>query len=240
MRVVSDFLDRVASRAMGGEALLAPRVPSLFEPVQRDGRMTAVETREVGAPASTNVYERDEAARAPADEAPLRAVPDSDPTSVQSMPVREEVAALRVAPVRSALARNEREAQPQAMRPVKLPSDAEAARPAVESRIRHEHVHHQVTLSAHDADDGALLPPRGAVFSTQPMGRDRHARETARQQARTDRHPDGMEHEPVVHVSIGRLEVRAGPTSAPTSRHPEAPRRNAFDDYLRERGKASP
>ena len=32
---MSDFIDRLAARAIGGEAALAPRLPSLFEPLQR-------------------------------------------------------------------------------------------------------------------------------------------------------------------------------------------------------------
>ena len=32
MCVVSDFLDRVTAKAIGNEAMLKPRLPSLFEP----------------------------------------------------------------------------------------------------------------------------------------------------------------------------------------------------------------
>ncbi|RAO78098.1 hypothetical protein CA260_09810 [Dyella jiangningensis] len=223
---------------MGSEAMLAPRLPSLFEPAQRDVAMPVMETHDTVAAKSANGFASNEARRAPAGEVLLRSVPDSTPPPVQPTTVREELAARHAASVRPALARGETETHRQAVRPTKLSGNADAAHAVVESRVRHEHVHQHVTPAVRDAGDGALLPPRGAVFSAQPMGRDRQGGEAVRQQTRADRHADGMEHEPVVHVSIGRLEVRAGPVPATASRHQDAPRRNAFDDYLRERGKA--
>ena len=46
--------------------------------------------------------------------------------------------------------------------------------------------------------------------------------------------------EPIVHVSIGRLEVRAMPAAAPPARRREAPQPSSLDDYLRQRGKGTP
>jgi hypothetical protein len=43
-----------------------------------------------------------------------------------------------------------------------------------------------------------------------------------------------------VHVSIGRLEVRAAPTNATAPRHAAAARPSALDDYLRQRGGTTP
>ena len=40
---MSDFLDRLAARAIGGESMLAPRLPSLFEPLQPTPIMPSVE-----------------------------------------------------------------------------------------------------------------------------------------------------------------------------------------------------
>jgi hypothetical protein len=41
---------------------------------------------------------------------------------------------------------------------------------------------------------------------------------------------------PEVHVSIGRLEVRAAPMPAVRSPRRDAPAQNGLDDYLRQRG----
>jgi hypothetical protein len=46
--------------------------------------------------------------------------------------------------------------------------------------------------------------------------------------------------EPVVHVSIGRLEVRAAPVAAASPRRRDGPQPSSLDDYLRQRGKVSP
>jgi len=240
MRVVSDFLGRVASRAMGGEALLTPRVPSLFEPAQRDVLMPVAETHDTGALKSARVFERDEARRTPTGEVPLRTVPGKVAASHTLEPTQEEGAALRVAPMRSVSAHDRTEASQQVMHPERLLPEAQSMPSVTDSRVRHEHVHQHFTLPAKDADDGALLPPRGAVFAAQSIGVDHQDRAASRRHAHTEHPTNRMEHEPVVHVSIGRLEVRAGPVPASTSRHQEVPRRNAFDDYLRERGKASP
>ena len=42
--------------------------------------------------------------------------------------------------------------------------------------------------------------------------------------------------EPVVHVSIGRLEVRASPAAAPAPPRRDMPAPRSLDDYLRQRG----
>ena len=42
---MSDFIDRLAARAIGGEAALAPRLPSLFEPLQRAPVMAMAPSR---------------------------------------------------------------------------------------------------------------------------------------------------------------------------------------------------
>ncbi|MEY2159914.1 hypothetical protein [Rhodanobacter sp. FW106-PBR-LB-2-11] len=46
---------------------------------------------------------------------------------------------------------------------------------------------------------------------------------------------------PAVHVSIGRLEVRAAPPASAPPRRRDGPQPGSLDDYLRQRGgKASP
>jgi hypothetical protein len=87
-------------------------------------------------------------------------------------------------------------------------------------------------------DEGSLLVPARSVFRTSsaPAGTGRtgfqaaHAGEAMR---------SGGSQEPVVHVSIGRLEVRATPAPGKVAQRQDTPRPSALDDYLRQRGKAS-
>jgi hypothetical protein len=88
---------------------------------------------------------------------------------------------------------------------------------------------------------GALLPASAPVFAAvraapAPPGRSVAARVAA---ARAEGSAAAMS-EPVVHVSIGRLEVRAAPAAAAPSRRREEPRPSSLDDYLRQRGKVTP
>lgn len=235
MCVVSDFLDRVASRVIGGEPMLAPRVPSLFEPVQRDAVMQVVtESREAGPETSADAGDSQRADRATnrvrRDAMELRH-PD------RGVHAFEQSAALHVDPVRPVVMKGEVEGElvtAAAMASVQSPVVREAA----ERSVRHEHVHHHVVLSQGDGERGALLPPRGAVFPEPAPSVQRNDRQASRQPVQREHETPGLE--PVVHVSIGRLEVRAATSHAPASRRQDAPQRSAFDDYLRERGKAAP
>jgi hypothetical protein len=92
------------------------------------------------------------------------------------------------------------------------------------------------------APNGALLPAPVPVFATTDAVATRSARTatvrpaTARTESRA-----AATDEPLVHVSIGRLEVRAAPPAAPAPpRRRDGPRPSSLDDYLRQRGKASP
>ncbi len=90
------------------------------------------------------------------------------------------------------------------------------------------------------ADEGMLLPPAQSVFRTPPAPITASGSRSPIGHPATAMPPSGT-HEPVVHVSIGRLEVRATPSPGKAVAHrQDAPRSSPLDDYLRQRGKASP
>ncbi|HEY8682806.1 MAG TPA: hypothetical protein VIM06_06500, partial [Rhodanobacter sp.] len=90
--------------------------------------------------------------------------------------------------------------------------------------------------------NGALLPASTPVFGTARVA-DAPGRSNQAAAMRTLAAPTGPSNsssEPVVHVSIGRLEVRAAPASVTPPRRRDGPQPSSLDDYLRQRGKASP
>ena len=249
---MSDFIDRLAARAIGSGAALAPRLPSLFEPLQRapvmamaDEGEAPVRARDTGpkppaASAATPpprprmpahaLIEPRTARTAPAEQAPLP-LPGRAATDTPHAPTPPPRAA---APVRAMAA------EPSRVTPV---SERTAARPSPvsprESRIapsRHEAAHPPTAA-------GALLPVPAPVFATtnglpasSQLGRAAMCRPRDVPAGRASR----TSSEPVVHVSIGRLEVRAAPAVATPPRRRDGPQPGSLDDYLRQRGKASP
>lgn len=94
------------------------------------------------------------------------------------------------------------------------------------------------------APGGALLPAPVPVFATTggtpaPVRPGHAAAMHSTRNAQAD-HGNRAGSEPVVHVSIGRLEVRAAPAAAAPPRRREEAQPSSLDDYLRQRGKASP
>ncbi len=97
-----------------------------------------------------------------------------------------------------------------------------------------------VTEGRKAADEGTLLGPAQSVFRTAPSAVTASGARSPMGHAAPAMQASDM-HEPVVHVSIGRLEVRATPSPAKNAAHrQDAPRSSPLDDYLRQRGKASP
>ena len=78
----------------------------------------------------------------------------------------------------------------------------------------------------------------GTTRAADAPGRSIHA--AAMHTLATPARPGSSSGEPVVHVSIGRLEVRAAPVAATPTRRRDGPQPSSLDDYLRQRGKASP
>ena len=247
---MSDFLDRLAARAIGSETALSPRLPSLFEPLQRAPIMPPADAGEVPA------HHRDMASAAPvvpvaasSPREPARAAESMERSAARVVPVDRTAAP---APARAAanLPHEPRPSSPIAPAPV--PSVVERSgtpvapeRQAVgSSPVQPRQVHvapaRQETART-PAPGGALLPAPAPVFAatrTTPEGSGRTV--AARDAAARTGGKAAATVEPVVHVSIGRLEVRAAPAAAAPSHRREEPRPSSLDDYLRQRGKASP
>ncbi|HEY9237807.1 MAG TPA: hypothetical protein VIP10_03105, partial [Burkholderiaceae bacterium] len=88
---MSDFLDRLAARAIGSETALAPRLPSLFEPLQRAPIMSLADAGETPP-------DRREAAPA------IHAVPVETPTSAAPASTSAQPAAAPVTPIEHVVA----------------------------------------------------------------------------------------------------------------------------------------
>ena len=245
---MSDFLDRLATRALGGEGLLMPRLPSLFEPVA--GAPVAMDMAETAHVASRQVI------ASPAIEAPIeRRDPPASPAAVEKIAARMPP----VAPASeklSARAAEEPSVRPPATTAQRSPGIArgdpepglrdhgvDAPRLATVERREVRTINGNLSIPAPPTPRGVLLAPASAIFARPDAGspgtgnagvpgvsRSRTAHANAEKKAG----------EPVIHVSIGRIEVRAAPTGAAPSRRHEAARPDSLDDYLRQRGKASP
>lgn len=249
---MSDFLDRLAARATGSEIALAPRLPSLFEPLQRapimplsdDGETLPGHRDTVSAAPATSAI-----APLPSPRAPVAATTDAArvaPAAVEPETARTPTRAAAGAP-RNVVQPSPMAAVPAAPlvveRSVTSPTSAEVLAPLPvqprQTRIAAEQP--EMAVPSHPAN-GVLLPASAPVFGAARMaetpGRSIHA--AARHPLAVPAGPRNPSGEPVVHVSIGRLEVRAAPTAAAPPRRRDGPQPSSLDDYLRQRGKASP
>lgn len=208
---MSDFIGRVAARAVGQRAAASPRVPSLFEAGAPPGAALEVIDEEIVAPAPTRAT-----LGAPA--APRRSG-DSPVASAAPAPLPGESAAMRVeadalppaepgveAPPRET---GERTPEPVATTPSSAPSGTQ----------------HEERAPAAVAVAAPVLTPALPVVARAPA----HA---VPMPAATPAEP------PAVRVHIGRLEVRANlqeqprrPERPPVPRPPEL----SLGDYLRGR-----
>lgn len=254
---MSDFLDRLAARAIGGETAggntaLAPRLPSLFEPLQRAPIMPLSDDGET----SPGHHEAVSAAPAAPTIAPMRS---------PYAPVKATTDAPRVAPVavepeaaptstRAAASAPRDMMQPSPMaavpapspvieRPVASPTPPDVLAPSpVRPRQMRIAVEPPEPVAPSHPPSGILLPASTPVFgaarAANAPGRSNHA--AALRTLAAPAGPGNASSEPVVHVSIGRLEVRAGPVPATPPRRRDGPQPSSLDDYLRQRGKASP
>lgn len=247
---MSDFLDRLAARAIGSETTLAPRLPSLFEPLQRAPVMPPADAGEV----PPDRREAAPAMRAVPVEAPTSATPAS--TSAQSAvapvaPIEHVVAAVSASAAASAAQHasapsivGERAATPAVDHPaapsVSVRPVMPASPPPVQPRLARVAPDRQETART-PAPNGVLLPAPAPVFAATGAASTRSERTVAARAAaaRAEGKADAAR-EPVVHVSIGRLEVRATPAAAAPPRRRDGPQPGSLDDYLRQRGKASP
>jgi hypothetical protein len=245
---MSDFLDRLVARAIGSEALLKPRLPALFEP--RAGTVpmlfTAGTEGRPEPPRDAAVLASSPSPHEPAwthaalpEYVAARGEPVSVPPITAAKPRRTTAkpGQISTAPRHTRSRRGVDETLPEAVK----------SAPGIETTMARATVpprHARTIVEAGPpprAATGALLPA-AAVFATQratePAPNPPAA--TAAPRARfavADTHATS---EPVVHVSIGRLEVRAAPPAVVAPRRRDEPRPSSIDDYLRQRGKVSP
>ena len=246
---MSDFLDRLVTKTIGSEAMLAPRLPSLFEPLQRAPIMPLAEDGE--AP----VHRSDAVSKIPV-------MPTAPPAPSARAAEPMQRSAARVTPT-------DRTAAPKPA--VALPRDVTQPSPVAITTVHPPAVEHAVpsptpmrpptacppvvqprqTRIAADRHEplppsscGSLLPAPTPVFTTSRVApAPVHSGRAVAMHARNAQAGSGNQtsSEPVVHVSIGRLEVRAAPVAAAPSRRRDGPQPGSLDDYLRQRGgKASP
>lgn len=253
---MSDFLDRLTARAVGGEATLAPRLPSLFEPAQHapilppanDGtealqRRNAMPSSEA-APAATPL--RPPHATSPVQAEALRPAPIAQPAAqmptprATSVPAQAPPAALpAMSPTTptTAMPTVARDGVPQPG-PAHAASAAATPVQALQTRIAATHA------AAEPVPGGSLLPPPAPVFamprSAPEPAQAGHAAALRLRAAQAANPVVAATREPVVHVSIGRIEVRAAPAATTPARRRDEPRPTSLDDYLRQRGKATP
>jgi hypothetical protein len=249
---VNDFLDRMTAKAIGNETMLAPRLPSLFEPQAASIMPATFETSAIEEPRSTQVApdvadaERRDPAREPeplpSDRRPDRA------TLKQAQPNTTQRSASRIAAQRAI-----EETLPlshDAIREIAQPTTTDRTRRHVMPREPVESRASRVSFKSQSPSaierptkTGELLPPAKPVFASTKNQGDLPARTAEAMHSRSIGAAGhrAEQSEPVVHVSIGRLEVRAAPNSQTTpARRNDAPRSSSLDDYLRQRGKATP
>ncbi|TPG11049.1 hypothetical protein EAH75_08795 [Rhodanobacter glycinis] len=245
---MSDFLDRLAARAIGSETALVPRMPSLFEPLQRTSIMPASDdgeavprhretvsaatvtptTAPTRLPQAPVVAMTDAPHVAPAEPvaAPPHAVADMPRAAVQPAPIA--AAAPTPSPVIG---------RPVASSTLLRPAEVSAPLPVRprQTRIAAEPTE---TVVPSQPSSGALLPAPTPVFGAAAAPA-RSSNAAAFRPLAVQAGAGSSSGEPVVHVSIGRLEVRAAPASTTPPRRRDAPQPSSLDDYLRQRGKAS-
>lgn len=249
---MSDFIDRLAARAIGDGIALAPRLPSWFEPLQRAPIVSSPDAGEAP-PERHGVVPA--AAPAPI-AAPMRSahVPtamamETTPAAPAAMKPGPEPTPMRAtANARSAATAPAVDAPAPAATPLAIGRDLEASSAAtgvlapLPVRPRQARIASELPASAvlEPPAQGVLRPASAPVFcamrAADTPDRPRPATTVSGPvaQSRTGHSAS----EPMVHVSIGRLEVRAAPVAAAPPRRREPP--GGLDDYLRQRGKASP
>lgn len=249
---MSDFLDRVVARVVGGAPALTPRLPSLFEPSSRGPLLPLAEAALTPDSAAPAARPNDDAAT------PGRALPRAATPSLPAAPaaVHTSVAPLRIDPAAS---------QPPAARTVETsgmlpvrrapesplsasketpvsPRAPSAVEPVTPKQLRAAPT--VVAAKTPQPKPAEVLP----ATASKPASRSREHAPVQPAAVRTiaASRPAAISAptiapEPVVRVSIGRLEVRAAPASAPSSHRREAPQPSALETYLRQRGdKRSP
>ena len=245
---MSDFLDRLASRAIGSETALVPRLPSLFEPSQKApilplGNEGDAPSRGRDVPAATTatpvaIQARLPQVASPAERSRARATPtDPPPASEPEQAVGAAQRHMLPSPALMVAPRS----TPSVERPP-VPSTAEhpdKTRQSPPVQPRQTRIAPAGPAPTQPSATGSLQPTPMPVFAAPRAG----PAPAPSGQAAARRAPavpvasaTGASSEPVVHVSIGRLEVRAAAATGDGPRRRDGPRPSSLDDYLRQRG----
>lgn len=249
---MSDFLDRVVARVVGADPALTPRLPSLFEPSSRAPLLPLAETVVAQDGAAPAVRPNDDAAM-PGRALPRDAVP---PSLAASAAVHTGVAPPRIDPAAgrpsaaravetSALLPVRRASVPPMSVSMEVPASPRAPSEAEPVAPKQLHAAPAVVATKMPQPKPAEISP---AIMPKPASRSRENAPVEPAAVRTIAAARSVAvsvpattAEPVVHVSIGRLEVRAAPAPAPSSRRREVPPPSALETYLRQRGdKRSP
>jgi hypothetical protein len=250
---VNDFLDRVTAKAIGNTSMLTPRLPSLFEPqaasimpatfetnaIEEQGNPQAAPDVAEAAHREPGIEQSPSSMEARPNEATRKQAP-SQPDATQRSASRVATQSSIETTMRSSDVAAKNLVQPTA---TDRPSRHATPREPVVPRMARVSAEPQAPAIARPPETGVLLPPARPVFvSTRNLG-DLPARAAEAMYSRSASAAmlRAEQSETVVHVSIGRLEVRAAPNNATTPpRRNDAPRPSTLDDYLRQRGKAVP
>ena len=206
---MSDFVSRVAARAVGRAAIARPRLPTLFEPAGAVRGLEVVEEVVVRLPRSA----------APPPAAPSRQPPGS--LSARGAAPRTRRARPAAATARTTAAR---ERTPAGRRDEALAASQERQAPIREAIVEEPTI----------AEDAPVLPAAAAPGATVAAG----PTALAKQLAPPEPQPSGTASMPLpVRVHIGRLEVRANLQEPARQRSAERPRPQelSLGDYLRGR-----
>lgn len=253
---MTDFMHRLASRALGDPPALSPRLPSWFEPVAGTAIAPAFEASDARTP-----HAMQQAIAPPEPQATMPPQPQTNTERTPVTPARQatpsaqtppqSVAARHIASAEHGLsaidtrqALHPAKAEPAPTTPNPAPAPSTVLRPATVAVPVRAEIAKADAPARPTPPTGVLLPPPAPVFpSTRRDGAPRdpsaEPRARGRDSAAGRTAPPA---EPVVHVSIGRIEVRAAPApAAAPSRRREERASGGLDDYLRQRqGKAAP
>jgi hypothetical protein len=265
-----DFLDRIVSKALGSDSTVAPRLPSLYEPIAEAGVGSGIDASpseaEISADqveissARTAVPQQKEISTAPAsgvvqrhvqmstpNPAAVTRVPESaivagdtsdqawsEPTGAMT-PIPENLdngpVATAYPRALSALAAPLPEIWPKPLAGTPPAAAVETAAFVMSEAPLHSEGPSAIVdgLGAHsvDAEPQNLWTSRMPVMIAKPIT----LRPLPEPSLRETRNPES-----VIHVTIGRVEVRATQQSSPPRTQRSAPQPMRLDEYLNKRG----
>jgi hypothetical protein len=220
---MSDFLSSLIARSYTDAPVIQPRVPSLFE-------TTPDEFLDEPQPSTPAIGARE------------TITPTSAPALVPKSSAIQETATTKPIANVSAARAEERRSKPKEPPDQNAPAIAEPpqlrAHPVRVKKLeletkKLEVERNELTVPVHSVRDGSKRP-QSEVFSERPPVQSRRRKDFLPIQQRS---PNAS---PIIHVTIGRVEVRAIHPAAPQSTPAKpAPPRISLEDYLRKRERSA-